>query len=195
MSAFRHCFGLVMLPPLVMMLLAPVAALLANLWVGLLLAVVMWPLSLVLLVVLLPIGPFGRMLTFVVLSPLPLGRRLPAAHKDEHTLIRQHFASGAIGSGLCMFSRGLHVSLTDRRLVIELASILPGVCLLALDHAEIQDVQPCTWNCRPRSPALAFSLTHEGHSARFVFLPRDRTAWLRACEQAELAVRQPDSVA
>ena len=70
----------------------------------------------------------------------------------------------------------------SRRLIIDSATTLPYVCLLALDHDEIKDAQPASWNGEP-GRALAVSFARDGHDANLVFLPKDLDAWLRAFEQ------------
>ena len=158
----------------------------ADLWVGILLAVLFWPSGLFLFMFLLPLGALGRLMSFVLMAPLPLGQRFSGYADGEQPIIRQRFASGSFGTGLCRFRNGLHVTLTNKRLICELATTLPYVALLAIDHGEIVNVQAATdpWSGTDR--AVAFSIAHAGRKATFYFVPKDRGEWLRACEQAHI---------
>ena len=159
-----------------------------GVFAGIVMAVFAWPVCLFLASLMIPVGPFARAFCFITSPPLPVGQYDPARVAGERTIIRQRFASGAIGTGLCGFQSGLHVTLTNMRLTIDSALTLPGICLLTLAHDEIDHVEAAVWRAFRANPAVAITFTRDGKQAALTFTTKNPEAWLDACAKAGLTV-------
>lgn len=160
-----------------------------GVFAGIVMAVLVWPVCLFFAPFMIPVGPFARAFCFITSPPLPAGQWDPARAAGERTIIRQRFASGAIGTGLCGFQSGLHVTLTNMRLTIDSALTLPGICLLTLAHDEIDRVETAVWHVFRANPAVAITFTRDGKQATLTLTVRNPDTWLEACAQAGLPVQ------
>jgi len=184
-SILDHWPAWFLLPLVLLFVVLPFVAILDPL-LFVLLALFLWPVAIVILIPLVPLGPLGRLLSFVSLSPVPLGQITPPIDQSETVLVAQRFASGSIGTGLCSARKGFHVTLTDRRLTVGFATLLPRVCLFEVALSQIGEAGPNDWHWGAGDHSFAFSFDYAGRSACFFFVPRNVERWVQACKEAGL---------